>query len=155
MNNRKKLLGQIILEFPDSLYKPHYTEYICDELQKYKNHIPKNKYSVIKSYLSLTQKSTFTNKDINKMHKLVPSIIKIINKTNLPDDYYTSESESSDSSEYIIEDNESSVEEWEQKYINQIKDLSHKNKILDIKLAATNKLLQSLQDMISILENYQ
>lgn len=153
MNNRKKILGQIISEFPDSLYKPHYTEFIYDELKKYKNHVQKNKYSVIKSYLSLTKKSTFANKDINKIRKLVPSIIKIINKTNLPDDYYTSESESSDSSEYIIEDNESSVEEWEQKYINQIKDLSRKNKILDIKLAANNKLLQSLQDTISILEN--
>lgn len=41
MNNRKKLLGQIISEFPDSLYKPHYTEFIYDELKKYKNHVQK------------------------------------------------------------------------------------------------------------------
>jgi len=136
MNNRVVALRHAISRFRDNPDKSYYKGFIINELKKYKKCISKKEYSPIQTFISLCNNSSFTTKHTNKMRKLFPHIIEIINNVILPEDDYTDKSSDSESSEYVVEDVESSIEKWDQSYIDQIKhlkiELTHKNKMINI-----------------------
>jgi hypothetical protein len=141
MNHRKALLKEIINGFPENPLKTQYVEIITDELHKYKDNIPKNKYKIIIDYLLLVIKPTCSTKDINKMYELQPKIIKIIDNNNLSDDYYSSDDD--------IQSESDNEENTKQKYINQIRNLQHENKILTMESNYKNELIKSRESMIT------
>ena len=150
MNDRKVILREAISKFYNRPNKSHYKDFIINELKKYKKCMSKNKYSPIETFMSLCNDESFATKHTNKMHKLFPHIIEIINNVNLPEDDYTDNSSDSESSEYIVENVESSIEEWEQSYINQIKnlktELAHKTEMINVleQTIANNRVIIKL-----------
>ena len=124
MNRRKVLLKEIIRGFP-KLHLPNckaQAGILRDELAKYESKITDNTYAPVKNYLAIVNKTKYNQKDLDKIDRLKPQIIKIINDITLPDDYYTEITGNSDDEEVITEEEDEEDNEKDEKDEKDVKE---------------------------------